>query len=41
MVPYLGWLCFAAILNWEIIRLNPGAEGLVVEPGGTQIDIRR
>lgn len=40
MVPYLGWLCFAAILNWEIIRLNPDAEGLVVEPGGTQIDIR-
>jgi tryptophan-rich sensory protein len=41
MVPYLGWLCFAAILNWEIVRLNPEAEGLVVEPGGTQIDIRR
>ncbi|MFZ4747479.1 MAG: TspO/MBR family protein [Sphingomonas sp.] len=41
MVPYLGWLCFAAILNFEIVRLNPGAEGLVVEAGGTQIDIRR
>ncbi len=41
MLPYLGWLCFAAVLNWEIIRLNPGAEGLVVERAGTQIDIRR
>ncbi len=41
MVPYLGWLVFAALLNWEIVRLNPDAEGLVVEPGGTQIDIVR
>ncbi len=41
MVPYLAWLCFAALLNWETIRLNPGAEGLVVEASGTQIDIRR
>jgi translocator protein len=41
MVPYLVWLCFAGVLNYEFIRLNPNAEGLVVEPGGTQIDIRR
>jgi tryptophan-rich sensory protein len=41
MVPYLAWLCFAAVLNWETIRLNPGAEGLVVERGGTQIDIQQ
>jgi translocator protein len=41
MVPYLGWLVFAGLLNWEIVRLNPNAEGLVVEPGGTQIDIIR
>jgi tryptophan-rich sensory protein len=25
MVPYLGWLCFATYLNFEIMRLNPGA----------------
>jgi tryptophan-rich sensory protein len=24
MVPYLGWLCFATYLNFEIMRLNPG-----------------
>lgn len=23
MVPYLAWLCFAAGLNWQIIKLNP------------------
>jgi tryptophan-rich sensory protein len=28
MVPYLAWLCFAAALNNDIRRLNPGAEAL-------------
>ncbi|MCJ8159725.1 TspO/MBR family protein [Sphingomonas sp. LaA6.9] len=29
MLPYLAWLCFAAMLNWQIDQLNPDAETLV------------
>ena len=25
MLPYLAWLCFAATLNTQMLRLNPGA----------------
>ncbi|WP_417622975.1 TspO/MBR family protein [Parasphingorhabdus sp.] len=37
MVPYLAWLCFAAVLNKQIDWLNPGAETLVVPAARTQI----
>jgi translocator protein len=30
LVPYLAWLSFAAILNYQIDRLNPEAERLYV-----------
>ena len=30
MVPYLAWLSFAAVLNYQIDQLNPGAERLYV-----------
>ena len=33
MVPYCAWLCFAAALNYDIMRLNPGAESLIVPAG--------
>lgn len=39
MVPYLGWLIFAAALNYEIMRLNPDAETLVPGVTGTQITL--
>ncbi len=37
MVPYLAWLCFAAVLNKQIDWLNPNAETLVVPAARTQI----
>jgi translocator protein len=37
MVPYLAWLCFAALLNYQIDVLNPGAETLVPGQAGTDI----
>jgi benzodiazapine receptor len=37
MVPYLGWLCIAAALNWQIDRLNPNAETLAPDSTSTQI----
>jgi tryptophan-rich sensory protein len=37
MLPYLAWLCFAAMLNLQIMQLNPDAETLV--PGEAVTDI--
>jgi len=27
LLPYLAWLCFATYLNWDILQLNPDADG--------------
>jgi translocator protein len=37
MVPYLIWLSFASILNFQIDQLNPDAEGLYVPAASAQI----
>ena len=37
MLPYLGWLCFAAFLNYEIVQLNPDADTLVPQAGSADI----
>lgn len=37
LLPYLLWLAFAAYLNYEVDRLNPDAETLVVPALRTQI----
>lgn len=37
MVPYLAWLTFATLLNYEIDKLNPDAESLYVPAASAQI----
>lgn len=27
LLPYLAWLLFAALLNWQFLAANPGADG--------------
>jgi tryptophan-rich sensory protein len=27
LVPYLAWVLFATVLNWQFLRLNPDADG--------------
>ena len=39
LLPYLAWLCFAAALNYQIGKLNPGAEHLAPGGGGTDIPL--
>lgn len=39
MVPYLAWLCFAAVLNWQTHVLNPNAETLAPRGSSTQIEL--
>jgi tryptophan-rich sensory protein len=38
LLPYLAWLVFAALLNWQIHALNPDS-GLVPQGGDTQISL--
>jgi benzodiazapine receptor len=37
MLPYLAWLAFAGVLNWQIGALNPQAESLVPARGTSQM----
>ena len=39
MLPYLLWLSFAMLLNWQTHVLNPDAETLAPKPPVTQIDV--
>ena len=38
LAPYLAWICFAAVLNWQFVQLNPDAEGL--RPSGAAVRVQ-
>jgi translocator protein len=39
MLPYLAWLCFAALLTWQIGLLNPRAAELAPDASATDIPL--
>ncbi len=39
MVPYLGWLLFATVLNWQFLVANPGAVGTESPAATSRIEI--
>ncbi|HUQ13635.1 MAG TPA: TspO/MBR family protein [Novosphingobium sp.] len=39
LIPYLAWILFATLLNWEFLRANPGAEGQTAPAATTRFEI--
>jgi tryptophan-rich sensory protein len=39
LYPYLGWLMFASVLNYQILALNPNADTLAPPAASTDIPL--
>jgi tryptophan-rich sensory protein len=39
LLPYLAWILFATVLNYEFLRLNPDADGAQVSSAVQRIEI--
>ena len=39
LVPYLAWVLFATVLNWQFLQLNPGADGRDVSGSILRIEL--
>jgi translocator protein len=39
LLPYLAWILFATLLNWQFLVANPGADGQEVSGAVTRIEI--
>ena len=38
MVPYLAWVLFAGVLNYEFLRMNPDADAMDYDRGVQRIE---
>jgi tryptophan-rich sensory protein len=39
LLPYLAWIGFATLLNWEFLRANPDADGRAAPAATTRFEI--
>ena len=39
MLPYLAWVCFAAVLTWQFLQLNPAADGAFAPASTVRVEI--
>lgn len=39
LLPYLAWVLFATVLNWQFVQLNPDADGGAVSGGSERVRI--
>jgi tryptophan-rich sensory protein len=39
LLPYLGWVLFATLLNWQFLQLNPDADGGQVSNAVQRIEL--
>jgi tryptophan-rich sensory protein len=39
LLPYLAWILFATVLNWQFLTLNPAADGVEVSSAVQRIEL--
>ena len=39
LLPYLAWILFATLLNWQLLQLNPDADGAEVSNAVQRIEL--
>ena len=39
LAPYLAWILFATVLNWQFLELNPGADGRMAAPPAVRVQL--
>jgi len=39
LLPYLAWILFATVLNWQFLQLNPDADGMPTANAVTRVQL--